>query len=72
MFLSIIFHIVMKNFVPNKEPIKLSDGSMIVNGELVHPKHESGKRYFTIDECEMHLLNMLKVIDEKLIKDVDD
>lgn len=63
---------IMKKFVPNKEPIKLSDGSMIVNGEIVDSTNESENDCYTIEECRKHLHNMLKVIDEKLIKDVDD
>lgn len=58
----------MKKFVPNKEPIKLSDGSMIINGELVHQKHESGKReYISLDDFEKGLYELTDIIDKKLI-----
>lgn len=58
----------MKKFVPNKEPIKLSDGSMIVNGELKSSVCEGDGGVMTVDEFEMGLLEMVDVIEKKLIR----
>ena len=58
----------MKKIVPNKEPIKLSDGSMIVNGELKSSVWEGDGGVMTVDEFEMGLLEMVDVVEKKLIR----
>ncbi len=57
----------MKKFVPNKEPILLSNGSKIINGEYISYINEGKREYISLDDFEKGFYELTDIIDKKLI-----